>query len=185
MARDFLVVTRMSGEPAGAGGFQSAGSSLNELPVRWERANDRVLLWRISPHAVGDATLPIAGSVAQNHYGAILGAFPIAAFARDSNAYVVDVSDFFSTDNAATSGLGAAARRTYGVRRFDPARSFVSSVRGFPINIEVRQVQTFDAATPPSDVNSATVTMETRQWFVPVCRGPSGATPRAGPPAAG
>ena len=166
MGRDFLMVTRVSGVPAGAGGFQSAGSSLNERLVRWERANDRVLLRSISPDAVADDTLPIAKSVAENNYGAIIGAFPIAAFARDSNAYVVDVTDFFSTDNPATSGLGAAGRRTYGVRRFDPARSFISSIRGFPINIEVRQVQTFDAATPPADANSGTVTMETRQSFV-------------------
>ena len=32
------------------------------------------------------------------------------------------------------------------MRRLDPARSYVSSVRSFPINVEVRHVQTFDAA---------------------------------------
>jgi len=166
MGRDFLMVTRVSGVPAGAGGFQSAGSSLNERMVRWERATDRVLLKSIGHDAVADDSLPIAKSVAQNNYAPIIGAFPIAAFARDSNAYVIDVTDFFNTDNPATSGLGANQRRTYGVRRFDPARSYISGVRGFPINIEVRQVQTFDAATPPSDVNSGTMTMETRQSFV-------------------
>jgi hypothetical protein len=166
VGRDYLMVTRVSGVPAGAGGFQSAGSSLNERMVRWGRAGDRIVLQTVSPAAVADDSLPIARSVAQNNYGAVIGAFPIAAFTRDSNAYVVDVTDFFNTDNPATSGLGAAARRTYGVRRFDPARSYISGVRGFPINIEVRQVQTFDAATPPSDVNSGTVTMETRQSLV-------------------
>ena len=34
MGRDVLMVTRVSGVPAGAGGFQSAGSSLNERMVR-------------------------------------------------------------------------------------------------------------------------------------------------------
>ena len=130
-----------------------------------ERA-DRVLLKSIGHDAVADDSLPIAKSVAENNYAPIVGAFPIAAFAKDSTAYVIDVTDFFNTDNPATSGLNAAQRRTYGVRRFDPARSYISSVRGFPINVEVRQVQTFDAATPPSDVNSGTVTMETRQSFV-------------------
>ncbi len=172
MGRDFLMVTRVAGVPAGSGGFQSAGSSLNERMVRWERVNERVLLKSISPDAVADDTLPIAKSVAQNNYAPILAAFPIAAFSRDSSSYVVDVTDFFSTDNPATSGLSAAARRTYGVRRFDPARSYVSGVRSFPINIEVRQVQTFDAATPPGDANSATVTMETRQSIVLLPRTP-------------
>ncbi len=166
VGRDFLMVTRVAGVPAGSGGFQSAGSSLNERMVRFERVNDRVLLKSISPEAVADDTLPIAKSVAQNNYAPILAAFPVSAYSRDSLSYVVDVTDFFATDNAATSGLSAAARRTYGVRRFDAARSYVSSVRSFPINIEVRQVQTFDAATPPGDANSATVTMETRQSIV-------------------
>ena len=166
LGRDFLMVTRVAGVPAGAGGFQSAGSSLNERMIRWNRVQDRVLLTRISPDAVADDSLPIARSVAQNNYPAIIGAFPIAAFGRDSGSYVIDVTDFFAADNPATSGLDAAQRRTYGVRRYDAARSYISSVRGFPLNIEVRQVQTFDAATPPSDPDGATLTMETRQSLV-------------------
>lgn len=164
--RDYLMVTRVSGAPAGMGGSATAGNSVNERMVRWHRANDRLILQVVSPTAVADDSLPIARSVAENNYGPIIGAFPIAAFTRDSNSYVVDVTDFFAADNPSTSGLGAAARRQFGVRRYDPARSYIASVRGFPINIEVRQVQTFDAATPPSDVNSSTVTMETRQSLV-------------------
>ncbi len=166
IGRDFLMVTRVSGAPSGSGGFQTAGSSLNERMIRWERVNDRILVRSISTEAVADDSLPIARSVAQNNYAPIIAAFPIAAFGRDSTSYVVDVTDFFATDNPATSGLNANQRRTYGVRRFDPARSYISSVRAFPINIEVRQVQTFDAATPPDDPNGATVTMETRQSIV-------------------
>ncbi len=172
LSRDFLMVTRVAGVPAGSGGFQSAGSSLNERMIRWERAGERVLLKSIATEAVADDTLPIARSVAANNYPAIIAAFPIAAFARDSNAYVLDVTDFFSTDNPATSGMNANQRRLYGIRRFDPARSFISSVRAFPINIEVRQVQTFDAATPPSDPNGASVSMETRQSMILLPRVP-------------
>jgi hypothetical protein len=160
------MVTRISGVPAGSGGFQSAGSSLNERMIRWERVGERLSLRGINVDAIAADSLPIARSVAQNNYATILAAFPIAAFNRDSNGYVIDVTDFFQTDNPITSGLNAAQRTAYGVRRFDPARSYVSSIRGFPMNIEVRQVQTFDAARPPSDVNGATVTMETRQSFV-------------------
>lgn len=166
LGRDFLMVTRVSGVPAGSGGFQSAGSSLNERLIRWDRTPDRLLLKSINAEAVADTALPIAISVAQNNFPAILGAFPIAAFSTDSASYVVDVTDFFATDNPATTGLNANQRRTYGVRRFDAARSYVSSVRTFPMNTEVRQVQTFDAATPPGDVNGGTVTMETRQSIV-------------------
>ena len=183
LGRDFLMVTRISGVPAGSGGFQSAGSSLNERLVRWEHVGDRVLLRGISVDAIADDTLPIARSVAQNNYASVLAAFPVAAYSRDSTASVIDVTDFFATDNPVTSGLNAAQRTAYGVRRFDAARSFVSSVRGFPINIEVRQVQTFDAARPPSDVNGSTVTMETRQSFVLLPKTPM--RPRAFDPRVG
>ena len=166
MSRDFLMVTRVSGAPSGSGGFQTAGTSINERMIRWERVNERLLVKSISTDAVADDSLPIARSVAQNNFAPILGAFPIAAFGRDSTSYVIDVTDFFATDNPATSGLNADQRRTYGVRRFDPARSYISGMRGFPINIEVRQVQTFDAATPPDDRNGGSVTMETRQSIV-------------------
>ncbi len=172
MGRDFLMVTRVSGAPSGSGGFQTAGTSLNERMIRWERVNDRMLLKSISTDAVADDSLPIARSVAQNNFAPIIGAFAISAFGKDSTAYVIDVTDFFATDNPATSGLNTDQRRTYGVRRFDPARSYISSMRGFPINIEVRQVQTFDAATPPDDRNGGTVTMETRQSMVLLPRVP-------------
>ncbi len=164
--RDFLMVTRVAGVPGGSGGFQSAGSSLTERLVRWDRVGERVLLKSINTGAVADDSLPIARSVAQNNYPAIIGAFPIAAYGKDSASFVIDVTDFFAADNPATSGMDAASRRQFGVRRYDAARSYIAGMRGFPINIEVRQVQTFDAATPPSDPDGATVTMETRQSIV-------------------
>ncbi len=161
--RDFLMVTRVAGVPGGSGGFQSAGSSLTERLVRWDRVGDRVLLKSINTGMMADDSLPIARSVAQNNYPAIIGAFPVAAYARDSASVVIDVTEFFAADNPATSGLDAAGRRQFGVRRYDPARSYIAGLRSFPLNIELRQVQTFDAATPPSDPDAATVTMETRQ----------------------
>ncbi len=164
--RDFLMVTRVSGVPGGSGGFQSAGSSLAERLVRWDKVGDRVLLKSINTGMVADDSLPIARSVAQNNYPAIIGAFPVAAYGRDSASAVIDVTEFFAADNPATSGLDAAGRRQYGVRRYDAARSYIAGMRSFPLNLEVRQVQTFDAATPPSDPDAATVTMETRQSIV-------------------
>src|SRR5207302_679237 len=127
---------------------------------------DRVVLRGIGFGAVADDSLPIARSVAVNNVGPILAAFPVQAYTRDSTGYVIDVTDFFAGDLPAISGLSAAERRQYQVRRFDPARSYVSSVRSFPINVEVRQVQTFDAAEPPSDRTGNTISLEMRQSMI-------------------
>ena len=85
---------------------------------------------------------------------------------RDSATVVVDVTDFFAGDTPGIGGLTAAQRRQYQVRRLDPARSFVSTVRSFPMNVEVRHTQTFEAAEPPSDRSGGTLTLEMRQSLV-------------------
>jgi len=164
--RDILLVSRVSGVPAGIGGFDFAGSEAARRVVRWDRVNDRLQLQSISYAAVADDSLPISLSVHNNNYSPILASFPIQAFTRDSNSYVIDVTDFFGGDTPAIAGLNAAQRRQYQVRRFDPARSYVSGIRSFPINVEVRQVQTFDAAEPPGDRTGNTISLEMRQSMI-------------------
>jgi hypothetical protein len=164
--RDILFVSRLAGVPAGLAGLSFAGNEIARRVVRWTKVNDRINLQSISFAAVADDSLPISISVRNNNYSPILGAFPIQAFTRDSTSYVVDVTDFFSGDTPGISGLNAAQRRQYQVRRLDPARSYVSSVRAFPINVEMRQVQTFDAAEPPGDRGGSTISLEARQSMI-------------------
>lgn len=166
LGRDQLLVTRIAGVPAGIGGFLSAGSSVNERLVRFERQADRVILRSISTDAYADDSLSIALSVRANNVGAVLGAFPIQAFGRDSATYVLDVTDFFAGDTPALSGLTAAQRRTYQVRRLDAARSAVDAIRSYPMNVEVHQTQTFDAGAPPADADAASITVGVRQSLV-------------------
>ncbi|HEX6944101.1 MAG TPA: zinc-dependent metalloprotease [Gemmatimonadaceae bacterium] len=176
LGRDFLLVSRIAGVPANVGGFLSAGTSVGERLVRWERSGDRLSMRSISVDAVADDSLPIAISVASNNVGAILMAFPIQAYgragSRDSATFVVDVTEFFGGDTPTLSGLSAAQRRTYQVRRLDPARSFVTAVRSFPLNVEVRHTQTFDAAEPPGDQRSGALSLEMRQSLVLLPRVP-------------
>lgn len=166
LGRDFLLVSRISGVPAGSGGFQSAGSSVNERMVRWEKRDNAMLLKSISVDSYADETQPIAKSVAQNNFAPILASFPIAAFGANNATSVIDVTDFFAGDTPALSGLSAATRRSYGVQRFDTARSFISDIRSFPTNVEVRHVQTYAATEAPGDRSGGTVSLEMRQSIV-------------------
>lgn len=170
--RDFLLVGRIAAVPANFGGFLSAGTSISERLVAWEKQGDRVLLRVLVPDAVADDTLPIARSVAVNNYGPILAAFPIAAYTRDSASAVIDVTDWFAGDTPAISGLNAGQRTQYQVRRLDPARSYVEAVRSYPLNVEVRHVQTFEAGRPPSDVGGGTISLGMAQSLVLLPREP-------------
>jgi len=53
--RDFLFVTRVAGVPANFGGFTSAGTSLEERLVRFERNLERVVLRSLEVGAYADA----------------------------------------------------------------------------------------------------------------------------------
>lgn len=166
LGRDFLLVSRIAGVPTGLGGFTSSGQSVEERVVRWHRVGDRMLLRSISFDAVADDSLPIAVSVASNNYAPILASFPVQAYTRDSSAAVLDVTDFFGGDTPAISGLTANQRRQYQVRRYDASRSYVSGIRAFPTNVEVRHVQTFDAGAAPADASANTISLEMRQSLV-------------------
>lgn len=183
LGRDFLLVSRISGVPAGSGGFQSAGSSVSERMVRWEKRDNTMMLKSISVDSYADESTPIAKSVSQNNFAPILSSFPIAAFGKDNGSSVIDVTDFFAADTPALSGLSAATRRTYGVQRFDAARSFISDIRSFPTNVEVRHVQTFAATEAPGDRAGGTVSLEMRQSIVLLPKEPM--TPRVFDPRVG
>ena len=180
--RDFLMVGRVAATPANFGAYIPAGASVHERLVRWERQGDRVILRGVETGAVADDSLPIASSVASNYLGAILAAFPVQAYTQDSASAVIDVTEFFGGDTPALSGLSTAQREQFKVRRLDPARSFVNAARSYPLNLEVRHTQTFEATAPPSDRAGGTLTLEMRQSLLlpRVPMRPRYADPRAG-----
>ena len=166
LGADMLLISRIAGVPANMGGFLSAGMSVNEQMVRWERQGDQVLLRKYATQAVAGDSLPIHTSVVANNFAPILASFPIQAFGTDSTSLVLDVTDFYKGDTPALSGLSPAQRRTYQVRRLDSDRSFVQWARSFPLNVNVRHTLTYEAGQPPSDEETSTISMEMNQSLV-------------------
>ncbi len=172
LGRDMLWLTRIAASAEDLSGFTNAGSNINEYLVRFERDGDRILLRSEGTRYIADSTLPIAKSVAANTFAPILQAFDLKARTTDSMASVIDMTSFLEGDVAAISGLEAGFRTQFKVRRMDPARSFVESVKSFPQNLEVRQIQTFDAAEPPSQRGTNTISITTAQSLVLLPREP-------------
>jgi hypothetical protein len=170
--REMLMISRWAAVPANFGGFSPAGFSAQEQVFTFERNRNRVFLRKHSYDQVAADSTPIALSVAANNNAPIIASFAIAAFTPDSSGIVIDVTDFFKNDTKAISGLGAAQRRTYGVTRMDPERTFINYARSYPMNVEVRQTQTFEASTPPSDANTGVMTLEMNQSLVLLPREP-------------
>lgn len=166
LGRDMLFLSRIAQAPQDLSGFLNAGSNTGQQVVRWERQGDRILLRGQAYRYIADDTLPIAYSVRTNTLAPILRAFRIEAFGSDSTSYVVDVTGFFEDDTPMLNGLSQAQRTQFRVRRLDPARSFIDQARSFPLNIEVKHTQTYDAAEPPAQLSGASLSIQMQQSMV-------------------
>lgn len=164
--REFLMVSRVAGVPPGFSGFNSAGSKSQEQVITFSRFKDNLLIRKKSYNAVADEDDPVSSSVIANNLEPVLASFPIEALNKDSSGVIIDVTDFFSKDVEAISGLSSRQRRTYQVRRLDGDRSFVESIKSFPENIEVRQLMTYVSAAPPSNTNAQTLSVKVSQSLV-------------------
>ncbi len=172
LGREMLMISRWARVPTNFGGFNPAGVSAQEQVLTWDRHGDRVLLRRHTYAEVAADTTPIHASVMANNLAPILTSFPVAARGPEGASVVVEVTDFYRGDTPAISGLNAARRREYGVRRLDPDRSFINHSRAYPQNVEVRHTQTFEATSPPSSANVGAVTLEMNQSLVLLPREP-------------
>jgi hypothetical protein len=166
LGREMLLMTSISGAPAGLSGFLTAGSVIAEQVLRWERRGDRIVLRKLAYDNVASDSLPVSRSVRNNNFEPILQVFDIKAENGDTSTVVIEVTEFFKEDVPAISGLTNTQRTTFRVRRLDPRRSLIDYARSYPMNVEVRHTQSFDAAEPPSDAETATISLQLHQSMV-------------------
>lgn len=165
--KDMLLVSRLSKLPSNlGGGYVNAGSETNEQLIIWQRFQDKILIKIKSYAAVANDSLPISISVKNNNYEPTLFAFDIVAFSKDSLNTVIDVTKFYSTDVKSISGISANMRESYKVKGLDESRSFINTMRSFPMNIEVIQDFTYNAAKPPVLQDSETISVQMNQSMI-------------------
>ncbi len=165
--KDMLWVTRIAKIPAGlGGGFMIAGSKVNEQVVQWSRVENKIFLRTVSYSNVADESAPIYESVQNNNYAPIIFAGKVEALSEDSSAVVVNVTDLFTKDVKAISGLSSGNRTRYKARRLDASRSYIEGIKSYPLNIEVRQDMTFDSDSPPSNARAGTISMLVNQSMI-------------------
>lgn len=165
--KDMLLVSRIAKLPSNlGGGYVNAGTKTNQRLIAWNRFQDKILIKVKSYSAVAHDSLPIHISVRSNNYEPTLFAFDIKALSKDSTATVIDVTKFYSSDVKALSGLPAKMRTTYKVKNLDNSRSFINSMKSFPLNIEVVQDFTYNAAKPPILSEMETISIQMNQSMI-------------------
>jgi hypothetical protein len=161
--RDFLIVNRISKAAAGmrSGGsfFGYGGDQIGQNVVRFEKGpNHKIFLRNISyAEYAKDSTSPMFTSVTNSNVQQIAASFELKSLGKDSTGAVIDITDFISGDNELlffTGGLKSSLR----IGALQNDKSYVSFVKSFPINIEIRTVKTFSRT---AGAPGATVTLPT------------------------
>jgi len=154
LGRDILVVNRISkagAEVRAASGY--AGDQIGSSVVRFEKGpNNRIFMRKISYRTYGpDSTTAMYQSLSNSNIQAIAAAFNIAAFSPDKKGSVIDMTTFINSDNEIFNFSSASAKSRFRLGSQQSDRSYISGIRSFPMNVEIRTVKTYSltAASSP------------------------------------
>ncbi len=157
--REMLMVSRISKTATGIG---FGGGKINTQVLRWEKKPRKVLLRVVSYGNYAADSLPISEAVVNSNFEPVLFAFDIKAFNKKDSlnpATVIQVNDLFTKDVNAL-GMPERFRKQYKVSRLDGARSYIESIKSYPLNIEARHVKTYAAKEPPSNQSLGSISIE-------------------------
>ncbi|MDP9046787.1 MAG: zinc-dependent metalloprotease [Bacteroidota bacterium] len=161
LGREMAVITRLVKTPAGLKVFgqQYGGESQNDQIWKWERHDKQVFI-RVPSYSIrADSTTDMYQSVRNSNLDVVLAAFDIKAYNKDTTGVVIDVSDFYNGDIAAI-GISDELKKAYKITALDNSRSYIDSIKSFPINIEAHVLKTYRAAESPTDNTNAAVSFE-------------------------
>lgn len=175
--RDILVVNRISKAAAGmrSGGsfFGYGGDQIGQNVVRFEKGpNNKIFLRNISfAEYAKDSTSPMFTAVTNSNVQQIAASFDLKSLGKDSSGAVIDITDFISGANEVlffTGGLKSSLR----IGELQNDKSYVSFVKSYPINVEIRTVKTYGRTAGTPGVTTAiptpsgNLTMELNSSFV-------------------
>lgn len=159
--REMLVVTRFVKTPVGLKSFgqQYGGEEVNNQVWKWQR-HDKQVFVRVPSYSVrADSTSDMYQSVKNSNLDAVLASFEIKAYNKDTTGVLVDVTDFYNGDVAAISAPDNI-KKQYKLAGIDNSRSYIDTIKSFPVNVEVRTLKTFRAGESPTDNSTAALTFE-------------------------
>lgn len=147
LGREILVVNRIAKSAAGsrAGFMGYAGDMIGENVIRFAKGpNSKLFLYSVSHQEVSKDSSEngLYRSVMNSNLQPIVAVFDIKALAKDSAGCVIDFTDYLNTDNDILY-FEAMTKRQLSLGVMQPDKSFISGIKSFPLNIEIRTVRTY------------------------------------------
>ena len=143
LGKDFLLVVQIKKSPSSS---SYPGQGVEDMVVRWELRENKVLLRAVSYANIADPNDPIVRAVEAMNTATIVMAFNVEALAADGGP-VIDATKLFTSDVNEIP-----VKKTLQAQSLDASRSFLEKVKVYPINLNVEAIQTFNPKppTPPA-----------------------------------
>ncbi len=149
LGKDILMVSRISkggADTRGAGnmiGF--AGDEINNAVIRLEQGvKNRIYIRQCSfTERSKDSTKEMYHSVMNANLLPIVASFPIEAYSKSGDGYIIDVTDYFNGDNPMLF-FSPQMKATLKLGALQADRSYISKISSYPINTEIRAIKTYE-----------------------------------------
>jgi hypothetical protein len=145
--RDILVVNRLSKAGAGmrVGGFAGyAGDDISRNVIQFQKGpNNKIFLRTISfAEYSKDSTSSMYSAVKRSNVQPIAASFDTKSLGKDSTGVVIDVTDYINGDNDILH-FASSSKSLYRISSIQPDKSYIETVKSYPINIEIKTVKTY------------------------------------------
>ena len=147
IGKEIMTITRYSKTPAGGGIF--GGEEVNRQVIKFEKGLNHNILVRSVTYVIStpDEDKPMTKAVKNSSADPIIGNYDVLAYKKDpkskeNTGYVIDMTAAFDSD-LQTFSLSPINKQMLKVQSFQKDRSFIQSIKSFPINTEIRTVKTF------------------------------------------
>jgi hypothetical protein len=141
LGRDILTVNRLAQTQEGMG---YGGDQIGQNVIRFEKGPNHKIFLRDISYAVyaKDSTSPMFNSVRNSNLQPIAAAFDIKAYSKDSTGSVIDMTSYIDGDNDILF-YSSAAKNALRIGALQADKSYIVSVKSYPINIEITAVKTY------------------------------------------
>ncbi|WP_207765231.1 zinc-dependent metalloprotease [Solitalea longa] len=145
--RQLMVTSYLVKVPGGSPKF--GGEEMNTTVMTFEKGKANKLLLRVIYNVLrADSTDAVSKAVKNSTINPIVAVYDIKARGEADKSSIIDFTDFFEKENVFTT-LNNEAKSGMQVSAMVADRSYIKSFATYPINVEMKMVRTYNAASTP------------------------------------
>ena len=161
LGREMMVLTRLVSTPGNlhVEMHEYGGEQENAQVWRWEKHDHQLFIRAPDYTSKADRGTAMYQAVQNSNLPVILASFTILAANKDHTGVIIDVTDFYNGDLEAI-GISDELKKAFKIAALDHSRSYIDTVKSYPLNIEARETKTYHSALSPANNSNASITFE-------------------------